>query len=44
MPILVIGITLEGVGVYTLLLISANIAGLSIIRASFKYTNSLAIV
>ena len=44
MPILVIGIILEGVGVYALLLISTNIAGLSIIRASFKYTNSLAIV
>ena len=44
MLILVIGITLEGAGIYTLLLISTNIVGLSIIRASFKYTNSLAIV
>ena len=44
MPILVIGIILEGVGIYALLLISTNIVGLSIIRASFKYTNSLAIV
>ena len=51
MPMLVIGIILEGVGIiykgvgiYTLLLISTNIVGLSIIRASFKYTNSLAIV
>ena len=44
MPILVIGIILEGVGIYALLLISTNIVGLSIIRASFKYTNALAIV
>ena len=50
-PILVIDIILVGVDIiyksadkYTLLLISTNIAGLSIIKASFKYTNSLAIV
>ena len=44
MPILVIGIILESIGIYALLLIFTNIVGLSIIRASFKYTNSLAIV